>query len=65
MYHAIKSCQKLTIASAIFVSARDAKAQPPGPAAMPPYTVSVFAAPLAGLSNPDFITMANGNIYVV
>jgi hypothetical protein len=65
MYMAIQSCQKLAIASAIFVSALDAEAQPPGPTAMPPYTVSVFASPPAGLSNPDSITTANGNIYVV
>jgi YD repeat-containing protein len=55
----------LALASVIFVSALGAEAQPPGVAAMPPYTVSVFAGPPAGLSNPDSITTANGNIYVV
>ncbi len=65
IYHAIQSCQKLAVASAIFVSALDAEAHPPGPATMPPYTVSIFAAPPAGLSNPDSITTANGKIYVV
>jgi hypothetical protein len=65
MYNAILSCQKLAIASAILVSALNAEAWPSGPTAMPPYTVSVFAAPPAGLSNPDSITSANGNIYVV
>ena len=59
------SYQKLVIASAIFVSVLDAEAWPPGPTAMPPYTVSVFAAAPAGLTNPDSITTANGNIYVV
>src|SRR6476660_541939 len=60
MYNAIMSYQKLAIASVIFVSALDAEAWPPGPTAMPPYTVSVFAAAPAGLSNPDSITTANG-----
>jgi hypothetical protein len=49
MYNAIQSCQKLAIASAIFVFALDAEAQPSGPTALPPYTVSVFAAPPAGM----------------
>ena len=64
IYNALKSYQKLAIASAIFGSALDAEAQPPGLTAMPPYTVSVFATPPAGLRNPDSITTANGNMIV-
>ena len=41
------------------------KLRHPDPIAKPPYTVSVFAAPPAGLTNPDSITTANGNIFVV
>jgi hypothetical protein len=63
-YNDIQSCLNLAIALAIIACALDAEASP-GPTAMPPYTVSVFAAPPAGLSNPDSITTANGNIYVV
>jgi hypothetical protein len=61
----IKSCQKLAIASVIVASALCAEAQSSGPVAKPAYTVSVFAAPPAGLTNPDSITTANGKIYVV
>src|SRR5258708_23484280 len=38
---------------------------PTGPMAKPPFTVTVFAAPPQGLTNPDSITTANENIYVV
>jgi hypothetical protein len=61
----IKGCQKLAIASVIVASALCAEAQSSGPVAKPAYTVSVFAAPPAGLTNPDSITTANGKIYVV
>jgi hypothetical protein len=63
-YNAIKGCQKLVIATVIVASALCAEAQSSGPAAKPPYAVSVFAAPPPGLSNPDSITTANGNIYI-
>src|SRR6202790_1886826 len=64
-YNPKEGYQKLAIALVIIASALCAEAAPSGPAAMPPYTVSVFAAPLAGLTNPDSITTANGNIFVV
>lgn len=57
--------KKLTIAMAIVASALCAEAQSSGATANPPYTVSVFAPPPAGLTNPDSITTANGNIFVV
>src|SRR5271166_4426059 len=64
-YKLTKSYQKLAIALVIVASAICAEAQSAGPNATPPYTVSVFAGPPAGLTNPDSITTANGNIYVV
>ena len=64
-YKPAKAYQKLAIASVIVASALCAEAQAAGPSATPPYTVSVFAGPPAGLTNPDSITTANGNIYVV
>src|ERR1700730_15144615 len=58
--------KKLAIASVIFASALSAHAQATtGPAAKPPYTVTVFAHAPQGLTNPDSITSANENIYVV
>src|SRR5260370_19276350 len=60
--------KKLAIASVIVSSTLSAHAQlttPTGPMAKPPYTVTVFAAPPQGLTNPDSITTANENIYVV
>ncbi len=57
--------RKLTIASIIIAFAIYADAQSSGPAAKEPYFVSVFATPPAGLTNPDSITTADGNIYVV
>jgi hypothetical protein len=56
---------KLAVASIVAASALCTEAQASGPVAKPPYTVSVFAAPPSGLTNPDSITTANGNIYVV
>ena len=56
---------KLALASIVVGSALCTEAQASGPVAQPPYTVSVFAAPPSGLTNPDSITTANGNIYVV
>jgi hypothetical protein len=50
------------IAAAIVACALSAEAQP---SANAPYTVSVFAPPPTGLTNPDSITTANGKIYVV
>jgi hypothetical protein len=64
-YKPAKAYQKLAIASVIVTSALCAEAQSAGPIAKPAYTVSVFAAPPAGLINPDSITTANGNIFVV
>jgi hypothetical protein len=64
-YKPTKSYQKLAIALVIVASAICAEAQSAGPSATPPYTVSVFAGPPAGLTNPDSITTANGKIYVV
>jgi hypothetical protein len=68
-YKPTKSYQKLAIALVIVASAISAEAQSAGPkatpSASPPYTVSVFAGPPAGLTNPDSITTANGKIYVV
>src|SRR5260370_37746974 len=64
-YKRTKGYQKLAIASAIVASALCTEAQSADPIAKPPYTVSVFAAPPAGLTNPDSITTANGNIFVV
>jgi hypothetical protein len=59
-------CKNLAIASVIVASALSAQSQStPGPVAKPPYTVTVFAAPPQGLTNPDSITTANGKIYVV
>ena len=57
--------KKLTIAMAIVASALCAEAQSPRPSASPPYTVSVFAPPPDGLTNPDSITTAHGKIFVV
>jgi hypothetical protein len=58
------STKKLAIASVIVACALSAEAQSSGPTAKPPYTVSVFAPPPTGLTNPDSITTANGKIYV-
>jgi hypothetical protein len=57
--------QKLAIASVLVASALCAEALASGPIATPPYTVSVFAAPPTGLTNPDSITTAKGKIFVV
>ena len=58
--------KKLTIAMAIVASALCAEAQSSGPpTAISPYTVSVFAPPPDGLTNPDSITTAHGKIFVV
>jgi hypothetical protein len=58
--------KKLTIAMAIVASALCTEARSSGPIqAKPPYSVSVFAYAPAGLTNPDSITTANGNIFVV
>ena len=35
-----------------------------GPTANEPYTVSVFATAPAGLTNPDDITVADGDIFI-
>jgi len=64
-YKPTKGYQKLAIASVIFASALCAEAQSSGLVANPPYTVSVFAGPPDGLTNPDSITTADGKIYVV
>src|ERR1700730_5326721 len=64
-YKPMKGHQKLAIALAIVASAQYAEAQSSGPAAKAPYSVSVFAGKPAGLSNPDSITTANGNIFVL
>jgi hypothetical protein len=64
-YKSTNAHQKLAIASLLVASALCAEAQPSGPIARPPYTVSVFAAPPTGLTNPDSITTANGKIFVV
>jgi hypothetical protein len=61
----LTASKKLAVALAIAASALCAEAQASGPVANSPYIVSVFAPPPAGLSNPDSITTANGNIYVV
>jgi hypothetical protein len=61
-----KAYKKLAIASVIAASALSTPAQSTsGPVAKPSYTVTVFAPPPQGLTNPDSITSANGNIYVV
>jgi hypothetical protein len=61
-----KGYKKLAIASVIVAAAASAHAQASsGPVAKSPYTVTVFAAAPQGLTNPDSITTANGNIYVV
>jgi len=61
-----EGCKKLAIASVIVAAAASAHAQASsGPVAKSPYTVTVFAAAPQGLTNPDSITTANGNIYVV
>ena len=60
-----KCCQNLAIAAVMVASTLCAEAWSSGPTAKPPYTVSVFAGPPVGLTNPDSITTANGNIYVV
>jgi hypothetical protein len=57
--------KRFSIASTILASTLCAEAQSSGASANPPYTVTVFAAPPAGLSNPDSITTARGKIYVV
>jgi hypothetical protein len=58
--------KKLAIASVIVASTLSARAQvPTGPVAKGPYTVTVFAPPPQGLTNPDSITTVNENIYVV
>jgi hypothetical protein len=54
----------LTIA-VLAASVLYAEAQSSAVTAKPPYSVSVFAPPPAGLRNPDSITTANGNIFVV
>jgi len=64
-YKPTKSYQKLAIALVIVTSALCTEAYSAGPVAKTPYTVSVFAGPPNGLTNPDSITTANGNIYVV
>jgi hypothetical protein len=64
-YKLTKGYQKLAIASVIVTSALCTEAYSAGPVAKTPYTVSVFAGPPNGLTNPDSITTANGNIYVV
>ncbi len=64
-YKLTKGYQKLAIALVIVTSALCTEAYSAGPVAKPPYTVSVFAGPPNGLTNPDSITTANGNIYVV
>ena len=64
-YKPKKAYQKLAIASVLVACALCAEAQAAGPIAKPAYTVSVFAAPPVGLTNPDSITTANGNIFVV
>jgi hypothetical protein len=64
-YKPTNAYHKLAIASIILASGLCGQAQASGPVAKPPYTVSVFAAPPSGLTNPDSITTANGNIYVV
>ena len=57
--------RKLAIASMILTSALSIHAQSTsGPVAKPPYTVTVFAPPPEGLTNPDSITTANGKIFV-
>jgi hypothetical protein len=53
------------IASLIVASFFCAEAQSTHPVAKFPYLVSVFAGPPSGLTHPDSITTANGNIYVV
>ena len=57
--------KKLAVVLAIVASALCAEAQSSGPVAKSPYTVSVFAPPPAGLTNPDSITTAKGKIFVV
>jgi hypothetical protein len=57
--------KNLGIASLIVASAFCAEAQSTHPVAKFPYRVSVFAGPPSGLTHPDSITTANGNIYVV
>jgi hypothetical protein len=64
-YNPSTGSKKLAVASMIVATALCAEAQAAGPTANPPYTVSVFAPPPAGLTNPDSITTANGNIFVV
>jgi hypothetical protein len=64
-YKPTKGYQKLAIVSMCVAFALCTEAQSAGPVAKPPYTVTVFAGPPAGLTNPDSITTANGNIYVV
>lgn len=64
-YNPSKGSKKLAIASMIVATAICAEAQSSVPTAKPPYTVSVFAPPPAGLTKPDSITHANGNIFVV
>jgi hypothetical protein len=64
-YKSTNGHQKLAIASILVASAFYAEVQAAGPMAKPPYTVSVFAAPPPGRTNPDSITTANGNIFVV
>ena len=60
-----KAYQNIGIASLIVASAFCAEAQSARPVAKSPYRVSVFAGPPSGLTHPDSITTANGNIYVV
>jgi hypothetical protein len=64
-YKHLTASKKLALALAIAASAFCAEAQASGPVAKSPYTVSAFPPPPAGLTNPDSITTANGNIYVV
>ncbi|MBV8378548.1 MAG: hypothetical protein JO279_16240 [Verrucomicrobia bacterium] len=57
--------QKLVVASITLAAASGIEAYGWEPVAKPPYTVSVFAAPPVGLTNPDSITTAHGDIYIV
>ena len=59
-----KGFKNLAIASTIFASALSAQAQST-PVAKPPFSVTVFAPPPQGLTNPDSITTAHGKIYIV
>ena len=61
-----KGFKNLAFVSTIFVSALSAHAQSSStPVAKPPFSLTVFALPPQGLTNPDSITTANGKIYIV